>query len=174
MKIESTEFTEADIGDFLSDYFELERKQLIARLTRIAEDTEALVPSIEGRSGSAESEWNALETLAHMALSAQFFGWLVHEIATKKELEGDINEMLKLRDIAGAEAARLAPDVLAKQVRENIERTVAFIEKVPYDDLRNSVRYGGREMTGEDALRISYINHLEDHVNQIRNAIDSN
>lgn len=172
MKIESTEFTEDDIYGFVSQYFELERKNLIRRLEAVADETDALVPAIEERSESAEREWSAIETLAHMAISAQFFGWLVHEVVTK-DFEGDVHEMLRLRDVAGSDAAQLSPDVLAKQVRDNIERTVAFIEKVPYDDLRVSIRYGGREMTAEDALRISYINHLEDHVDQIRKAIGS-
>lgn len=171
MKIESIEFTEADIDSFITDYFELERKQLIERLGSIIEETEALVSSIEGRSESAEEEWSATETLAHIAISARFFGWLVHEIATKKEVAADIVELLKLRDVAGVDAAQLPPDVLAKQVRENIERTIAFIEKVPYEDLRTTIEYVGRNMTAEDLLRIPYITHLEDHVDQIRKAL---
>lgn len=171
MKIESSEFTEEDIGGFTTDYFDLERKHLIARLKKIADETDALVPTIEARTDSAEQEWSAVETLAHMAMSAQFFGWLVHQLATQKEIEGDINELLKLRDVTLVEGAKLPVDVLGKQLRENIERTIEFLEKVPYDDLRNSVRYGGREMTGEDTLRISYINHLEDHLDQIRKTL---
>lgn len=173
MKIESTEFTDDDISGFVSHYFELEREHLIKRLKQIADDTDALVPSIEGRSDSDEQEWSAIETLAHMAIGANFFGWLVHEIATKDRVDGEIHVMLRLRDVTGADAAQLPADVLAKQVRDNIERTMAFLEKVSFDDLRKSVRYGGREMTGEDALRISYVNHLEDHVEQIRKAIGS-
>lgn len=173
MKIESTEFTEEDIGGFLTQYFEVERNHLTARLKAIVEETDALVSSIEARSESAEREWSAIETLAHMALTARFFGWLVHEIATKKEVESDILDMLKLRDVAGTDAARLPPDELAKQVRENIRRTIAFLETVPYDDLRTPIKYVGRDMTAEDLLRITYCGHLEDHVDQIRKAIGS-
>lgn len=171
MKIESTEFTEETFYSIISDYLEHERRQLLARLRNIPDEADSLVPSIEGRSESDEKEWSAVETLAHMAISAQFFGWLVHEIATKKEIQGNILELLKMRDPTMIDAVKTPPVELASQLRSSIERTVEFIEKVPYDDLRTRIQYLGREMTGEDVLRISLCGHLEDHVEQIRKAL---
>ena len=85
MKLESTEFTEADIDGFVSDYFDLERELLIGRLQAIIEKTEALVPDIEASGETPGDAWNARETLAHMATTVQFMAGLAHEISTKKK-----------------------------------------------------------------------------------------
>lgn len=171
MKIESTQFTEADINSFITDYFEHERKQLITRLRKIIEDTETLIPSIQDRSEPAEESWSAGETLAHMVISAQFFGWLIHEIVAKNPAVADqIFEMLKMRDVAGNDAARLPADTLAKQLRETIENTIEFISNVTVDDLRTSIKYISRELTAEDVVRIPLCGHLEEHIDQIREA----
>ncbi len=171
MEIASTQFTEADIGAFLADYYEHERKHLIARMRKIIEDTEALVPPIMAHAESDDESWSGVETLAHMTISAGFFGWLVHEIATKKQTEVDLLEMLKLRDVTGADAAEQPPDALVKQLRENIERTIGFLEFVPYDDLRTSFKYVTQEMTAEDVIRIPLCSHLEEHIEQIRQTV---
>lgn len=171
MEIVSTQFTEADIGAFLADYYEHERRHLIARMRRIIEDTEALVSPLVANAESNGESWSGVETLAHMTVSAGFFGWLVHEIATKKQTEVDLLGMLKLRDVTGAEAAEQAPEALARQLRESIERTIRFLESVPYDDLRTSFKYVTQEMTAEDVIRIPLCSHLEEHIEQIRQTV---
>lgn len=171
MKIESTEFTQEDFDSFVEQYLIHEREHMKDRLTKVVDEIDSLVPAIEGRTAGDEQAWSATETLAHMATSAQFFGWMVHEIATKREIAGDIMEMLKLRDVAGSDAAQKPPSELAKQLRETIERTLSFIDGVSVDDLRNSIKYLSREMTAEDILRVLFCGHLEEHVIQIREAL---
>ena len=171
MKIESPEFTKADFDSFLTQSFERERKQLVDRLTAIVEEAEKLLPSIEGAGVSEQDQWTTIETLAHMAVTSQFFGWLAHEIATTKKVEGDILEMLKLRDLTIKDAAQMPPESLAQQLRQNLERTIAFVETVPFEDLRTQFDFLGRRMTAEDILRITLSAHLEDHLEQIRTAI---
>ena len=171
MKLESPEFTDEDIAGFLTDYFDTERQLQIARLRKIIQDTESLVPAIEGRNQDGGDDWNAVETLAHMATTAQFFGWLANEVATKKVVEGNITEMLKLRDIVISDASQQAPEALVKDLRDNIERTIGFLETVDWADLRTPVDYVGFTMTGEDFIRIPLCGHLEGHLAQIKNTL---
>ena len=170
MKVESPEFTNDDIASFVTDYFEHERGLLIARLRAIIEDTESLVPRIESQGSSEGDSWNAIETLAHMATSSQFFGWLANQVASKKEV-GDVTEMIRMRDVVGAQAAQLPADELAKQLRDNLDRTIKFLETVDYDDLRTTFDFVGRKLTAEDAIRIPLCAHLETHNDQIRSAL---
>lgn len=170
MKVESPKFTESDIAAFFTDYMEHERGLLIERLRAIMEQTESLVPKIESQDPSDGDSWNAIETLAHMATSSQFFGWLANQVASKKDV-GDVTQMIRMRDVVGAQAAQLSADELAKQLRDNLERTIKFLETVDYDDLRTTFDFVGRKVTAEDAIRIPLCAHLETHNEQIRSAL---
>lgn len=170
MKIESTQFTDEVFDSFVTDFFDVERRILLDRLRNIVTTVNELVPSIkEGTSG--QDNWSATETLAHMATSAQFFGWLVHEIATKKDVEIDILDTLRIRDIAVSEAAKQPAAELARQLKDSITLTSKFVESVAFDDLRTPFKYLSREMTAEDLVRIPLCAHLESHVEQIRRAV---
>jgi hypothetical protein len=179
MKMESLSFTADDYDEIVGGYFERERRHLITRLWLVVDETEALIPHLQDECRSAErpigrltraNKWNAIETLAHMAIAAQFFGSLIHMIAENEEV-GDPIQVMNLRDQAMADALELPEEVLVKQLRENIERTIDFLEKVPYDDLRQGIRFASRALTAEDFCRISLCHHLEDHLEQMREAL---
>src|SRR5918996_701088 len=127
MKMESLSFTAATYDEVVGDYFERERSHLIERLRRVVGETERAMLDLGGRPRSSGESWNALETLAHMAITAQFFGSLIHLIAVGQYV-GDPIEVMKLRDPAIADAVQLPPEVLAKQLRENVEKTIEFLE----------------------------------------------
>lgn len=165
MKVESPGFTREDVQSFVTDYFDHEKGRLVERLKKIADDVDSLTDS---SSDDSDENWSSAEILAHMVTSAQYFGWLAHQIAAKKQDPGDILEMLQMRDVVTDQAAQQPMDVLAKQLRENLERTIGFIEKTPIDDLRMRFDYVGRELTVEDLLRIPLCAHLESHIDQMR------
>jgi len=169
MKDESTGFTREDVQAIVSDYFGHEKEKLVDRLKKIADDVDELTASITSQGGSP-AEWSPVETLAHMVTSSQYFGWLAHQVAVKKGDSGDIFEMLKMRDAVTSQAADQPADVLSKQLRDNLERTSAFVEKVSVDDLRTKFDYVGRELTVEDLIRIPLCAHLESHIDQIRDS----
>lgn len=171
MKVESPSFTQKDVAGFLTDYYENERRLLISRIQKIIEDTEALLPSITDQGKTNGDSWNALETLAHMATTSQFFGWLASEVSKKGDETGDPLEMIKMRDIVGNQAVELPIGELAKQLRENLERTIKFIGKVGYEDLRKTFNFVGHRLSGEDVIRIPLCGHLESHIEQIREAL---
>jgi hypothetical protein len=168
MRIESTSFTDADYDAIVEGYFERERAQLIERLRRIPDEVDALVPALDTYERSDAAEWNPIETLAHMAIGTQFFGWAIHEVASGDDVGGQMLELMNLRDPSMIDALQNPPDVLAKQVRDGIDRVTAFLETVPYDDLRNRVQFASRELSAEDFTRISLAHHLEDHLEQMR------
>ncbi|MGH9194777.1 MAG: hypothetical protein ACRD1T_03445 [Acidimicrobiia bacterium] len=171
MKIESTEFTPDVFDSFIEQYLTHEREHVKGRLLKVVEEVESMLPAIESRSAAAEEKWSANETLAHMAVSTQFFGWLVHQVAKQEEIQGDIVEMLRMRDVAGSDASQKPSAELAKQLRDSIERTISFAGSVSVDELRNSIKYLSRDMTAEDILRIPLCGHLEEHVEQLREAV---
>lgn len=171
MKIESPELTEDDFHEIIGGYFERERQSLIERMGGIVEATEALATSLEGDQPSAGDDWNAMETLAHMATSAQFFGWVIYQAAKGNEIEAQMLELMRLRDQTIVDAAPLPAAELAGQVREAIERTIGFVGKVPYDQFRTTITFSGRKLSAEDFTRVSLIHHLEGHLEQMRAAI---
>lgn len=170
MKLESPQFTEEQVQAFVTDYFELEKANLAERLKKIADEVEAIAGSISHQADSSD-EWNPRETLAHMVTSSQYFGWLAYQIAGKKKDAGDILEMLRMRDEVTGQAAELSVEVLTQQLRENLERTAAFIEKVSLNDLRVRFDYVGVDLTVEDLIRLPLCAHLESHVDQMRRSI---
>ncbi|MCA1727459.1 MAG: DinB family protein [Actinobacteria bacterium] len=168
MKIESPAFTEETYDMVVGGYFERERAQLLSRLRAIIEETEAVVPELEGREHPIGEDWTPVETLAHIAQAAQFFGWLIHQVASKSEVPPNLLDLLNLRDPAMVESSKLEPAELAGQARTALERTIGFLQTVPYDDLRTPFTFGTRQLTAEDVARISVAHHLEDHLEQLR------
>jgi hypothetical protein len=172
MKIESTSFTSDDYDMFVEDYLERERAELIGRLQRIADDTEALLPRLSEAGSTSSDEWNPIETLAHMAVSAQFFGWVIKEVSKGNEIGDQMQELMKLRDPSIVEAVQKTPVELVEQLRSGIDKTTGFLAGVPYEDLRNAISFGSKQLSAEDFTRLSFAHHLEDHVDQMRRALD--
>src|SRR5690348_8234919 len=86
MRIESTSFTDADYDAIVEGYFERERRQLLERLRSLPDQVDELVPALQGASRSDEQSWNAIETLAHMSIGVQFFGWAIHEVSSGEDV----------------------------------------------------------------------------------------
>ena len=170
MKIESTSFTDADYDAIVEGYLERERRELVARLRALPDQVDALAPKLES-GGTDDAEWNGIETLAHMAVGVQFFGWAIHEVAAGKEIGAQMLELMNLRDPSMVDAMQQPADVLAKQFRDGVDRLTALLENVPFDDLRNAVQFASRQLSAEDFVRISTVHHFEDHVEQMRAAL---
>ncbi|MEX2458717.1 MAG: DinB family protein [Actinomycetota bacterium] len=172
MKIESPTFTEDDYHEVIGGYFERERRHLIERLRAIAEKTVDLAAQLDGNDPSAGDDWNATETLAHVATTAQFFGWVVHEVTRGHDIAARMLDLMRLRDPLIVDMVQQSPRTLAQQVRESIDRTVAFLEDVPYDRFRTTIEFAGRALSAEDFTRVSLVHHLEDHLEQMHGAME--
>ena len=171
MKIESPSYTENDFHAVIGGYLERDRAELIERLRGIVTDAEALLPSLDGPARSEGDSWSAVETLAHIAVSAQFFGWVIHEVSQGHEIGGRMLELMKLRDPIIVDSVDQTPEALVEQLRRSVDRTIAFLKDVPYERLRTTITFAGRSLSAEDFLRVSLVHHLEDHLEQARAAI---
>jgi uncharacterized damage-inducible protein DinB len=168
MKIESPTFTMDDIRAFMSSYRDRERNLLADRLQRVSERVAELGPQVKPHIDDTESEWNAHETLAHIAVVSKFYGVLVHRIASGK-LDGmNLLEAVNMRDSAGRQMAELEPDELVRQAVADHQRTIKTLREVDPSSLEKSARIDdGTSMTAEQVARMPLIAHLEMHVEQL-------
>jgi len=168
MKIESPAFTMDDIRRFMSSYRDRERNLLADRLQRVSEHVAELGPRVKRHVDDTESEWNAHEILAHIAVVSKFYGVLVHRIASGKLDDVNLLEAVSMRDAAGRQMAELEPDELARQAVADQQRTIKTLREVDPSSLERSARVGdGASMTAEQVARMPLITHLEMHVEQL-------
>jgi hypothetical protein len=168
MKIESPAFTMDDIRAFMSSYRDRERLLLADRLQHVSERIAELGPRVKREIDETEPEWNAHETLAHIAVVSKFYGVLVHRIAAGK-LDGvSLLEAVNMRDSAGRQMAELEPDELARQAVADQQRTIKTLREVDPNWLERSARIDdGTSMTAEQVARMPLVSHLETHVEQL-------
>jgi uncharacterized damage-inducible protein DinB len=168
MKIESPTFTMDDIRAFMSSYRDRERLLLADRLQRVSERVAELGPLVKRQIDDTESEWNAHEILAHIAVVSKFYGVLVHRIASGKVEDMKLLEAVNMRDSAGRQMAELEPDELARQAVADQQRTISTLREVDPSSLERSARVDeGTSMTAEQVARMPLVTHLEMHVEQL-------
>ena len=168
MKLESPAFTMDDIRGFMSSYRDRERKLLAGRLERVSERVAELGPRIRRHVDDTESEWNAHEILAHIAVVSKFYGVLVHRIAGGKLDDMNLLEAVNLRDAAGRQMADLEPDELVRQAVADHRRTITMLREADPNSLEKSARIeDGTSMTAEQVARMPLITHLEMHIEQL-------
>jgi len=168
MKIESPSFTMDDLRAFMTSYRDRERHLLADRLQRVSERVAELGPRVKRHVDDTESEWNAHEILAHIAVVSKFYGVLVHRIASGK-LDGmNLLEAVNMRDSAGRQMAELEPDELVRQAVADHQRTIKTLREVDPSSLEKSAQIDdGTSMTAEQVARMPLITHLELHVEQL-------
>src|ERR1700756_5567215 len=150
MKIESPSFTVDDLRAFMSSYRDRERDLLADRLQRISDRLGELGPRVQAQSGADDPEWNAHETLAHIAVVSKFYGVLVHRIASGKLDDMNLLEAVNLRDSAGRQMAELEPDELTRQAVADQQRTITTLRDVDPNSLERAARVDdGTSMTAE-------------------------
>ena len=168
MKIESPTFTMDDLRTFMTSYRDRERHLLADRLQRVSGRVAELGPRVKRHVDDTESDWNAHEILAHIAVVSKFYGVLVHRIASGK-LDGmNLLEAVNMRDSAGRQMAELEPDELVRQAVADHQRTIKTLREVDPSSLERSARIDdGTSMTAEQVARLPLITHLEMHVEQL-------
>jgi uncharacterized damage-inducible protein DinB len=168
MKIESPAFTMDDIRAFMSSYRDRERHLLADRLQRVSQRVAELGPRVKRHIDDTESEWNAHEILAHIAVVSKFYGVLVHRIAGGKLEDMNLLEAVNMRDSAGRQMAELEPEELARQAVADQQRTIKTLREVDPGSLERLARMeDGTSMTAEQVARMPLVSHLEMHVEQL-------
>lgn len=170
MKIESPDFTLADVDSFLNEMQDHDRKLLADRLEAASGRLQRLGARVEA--GGGEGEWSNHEILAHIAVLSKFYGVLVHRISSGKMAELNLLENVNLRDVAGEQMAQLDPAELLRMALADQARTIQLLRSVDASALRRTATIeDGRTMSAEEVARLPLINHLEMHVDQLERAL---
>src|SRR5260370_37037857 len=100
MKIESPAFTMDDVPAFMHSYRDREMQMLADRLQHVSNRLAELGPRVQAPPGD-DSEWNAHEILAHLAVVSTFYGALVPRVSSGQMSGLNPLEALNLPDPAG-------------------------------------------------------------------------
>jgi len=167
VKIESPAFTLDDVRSFMSTYLDRERNLLADRLQNASDRLAALAPRVKAERGG-ESDWNAHELLAHIAVLSKFYGVLVHRVSSGQQPNMDLLEAVHLRDTVGHQMSQLEPADLVRMTVADHARTVKTLRETEPDALRRSADLGeGITMTAEEIARLPLVSHLELHIEQL-------
>jgi hypothetical protein len=170
MKIESTEFTSADLEKFLDELVDHDRKLVADRLEAASARLAAMAPRI--KAGGGDGAWSAHEILAHIAVLSKFYGVLVHKIASGQLPELNLLQNVNLRDVAGQQMAELEPAELLRLITADHDRTLKTLRNVEPSALRRASRLeDGSTMTAMDVARLPLLSHLELHLDQLEQAL---
>jgi len=170
MKLESVDFTSADLQSFLDELVDHERKGLVSRLEAASARLARLTPRITKASG--EGAWSDHEVLAHIAVLSKFYGVLVHKISGGQMQELNLLQNVNLRDVAGQQMAELEPAELLRLVKIDHERTLKTLRTAAPADLRRMARLeDGTTMSAIDVARLPLISHLELHLVQLEESL---
>lgn len=176
MKIESPSFTQSDLQGFLDETRETERLHLVGRLETLDARLDALAPRLEAEPVDARhgDGWTAHEVLAHMAVLSKFYGVVAYQIGSGKATEFNLPEFVSLRDVVGEQAAQEPVAELLQQVRESHEKTLGWLRRATAADLERRATTGmdrDPEMTAGEVVRLVLCAHLEQHLDQLEEAL---
>jgi hypothetical protein len=171
VKIESPAFTLDDVRSFMSTYLDRERNLLADRLQNASDRLAALAPRVQAERGG-ESDWNAHELLAHIAVLSKFYGVLLHRVSSGQKPNMDLLEAVHLRDTVGHQMSQLEPADLMRMTLADHARTIKTLRETEPEDLRRSAELGeGITMTAEEIARLPLVSHLELHVEQLEKVL---
>jgi DinB family protein len=177
LKIESPQFTAADITGFLDGFRAHERDLLVERLESAGRRLEALRPRLLAAAGGASDgdsgAWNPREIVGHLALVSKLYGVLAYRVASGKETSYDLLEIVRLRDVAGEQAAQQPVEENLDAIAANGARTLEFIRSVPVEQLERDAETGieGLKMKASDIVRLALVAHFEEHLDQLESAL---
>jgi len=167
VKIESPAFTLDDVRSFMATYLDRERNLLADRLQDASDRLAALAPRVKAEHGG-ESDWNAHELLAHIAILSKFYGVLVHRVSSGQQPNMDLLEAVHLRDTVGHQMSQLEPADLVRMTLADHARTIKTLRETEPEALRRSADLGeGITMTAEEIARLPLVSHLELHIKQL-------
>ncbi|OLD48569.1 MAG: hypothetical protein AUI42_11925 [Actinobacteria bacterium 13_1_40CM_2_65_8] len=170
MKIEKTEYTQADLESFYDELFDHERLALAVRLEKVSARLALIGPRI--KAGRGDKEWSDHEVLAHIAGLSKFYGVIIHRISSGKTSQVDLLAGTNLRDASIDQMSDTDPSELLRMTLADHARTVQLLRTVDAASLRREANEsGGGTVTAEFLARYPLINHLEQHVDQLERSL---
>jgi hypothetical protein len=171
MKTESAAFTAADVPGFFDEIFVHEMHVTARRLRDASARMRELATRVPENAPPASDAWNAKEVLAHMAVLSKAYGVFAYMVGTGRIEELQIGQVISQRDVVGAEmAAKPVADIVADATQSH-EKTLAFLERATTEQLHRGVRTENGVITAEHLVRLPLVAHLEQHVEQLEQAL---
>jgi hypothetical protein len=171
MKIESPEFTQAELDRFFDEQLDRERVRLAERIESASARLAAIAPRISSTSGGGD-QWSNHEVLAHIAVLSKFYGVMVHRVTSGQMTEVDLLDATKLRDVAGEQTAALPTADIMRSIAADHARTANLLRSMDPTALRKTARLpSGETVSAEFLVRYPLVNHLEQHVEQLERAL---
>ncbi len=172
MKIESPQYTGADLMAFLDKMQDHDRQGLADRLQHASKRLAEIGPRVKpGR--SAGDEWSAIEVLAHIAGLSKFYGVMVHRMVSGQMT--DLNPMVqaaRMRDGAIDQLANSEPAELLRGTLADHERTIKELRTADPASLRRATALpDGGMTTAEEVARLPLITHIEQHLDQLEKVL---
>jgi hypothetical protein len=98
---------------------------------------------------------------------------LAYRVASGKETAYDLLEIVRLRDVAGEQAAQQPVDENLDAIAANGARTLDFIRSAPVEQLERDAETGieGLKMRAIDIVRLALVAHFEEHLDQLETAL---
>jgi len=173
MKIESPNFTAADLDVYRDELVDHERLVIADRLERASARLGELALQVGQQEAGDAQDWNPREVLAHIAVLSKFYGMLTYKIGSGQMTELDLLANVNLRDVLGQQLAKEDPSALVEMARADHRRTIQYLRSADADSMRREcVIDGGRSvMRAADVAREALVGHLELHVEQLAKAL---
>jgi hypothetical protein len=153
---------------FLDQYRDRERDLLADRLAAASARLDSLAGKLATADSSDAGGWTPHEILAHIATVSKFYGVLTYQVGTGKVTEIDVLEVVRLRDPAAEQLAQVPVADLMTQIRQDHQRTLAYLRSASPADLQRTADMGeGFAMSAIDIARMPLVAHLEEHVDQM-------
>lgn len=172
MKIESPQYTQADLTAFLDEMQGHDRQVLADRLQRASQRLAEIAPRVTTKRGDGD-EWSAVEVLAHIAGLSKFYGVMVHRMVSGKI--ADLNLLIQaaqMRDGSIDQMAGQEPAELLRMTLADHERTVKELRTADPAALRRPAALpDGGTMTAEEVARLPLISHIEMHLDQLEESL---
>jgi len=173
VKIESTEFTAADLDFYRDELADHERKHLANRLRAASARLTELGARVEAVEPGAGQDWNGREVLAHIAVLSKFYGMLTYKVGSGQMTELDLLASVNLRDVLGEQLSREEPSRLVEMACADHRRTIDYLLGADTAAMRREcvIDNGRAVMRAEDFAREPLIAHLELHLDQLQEAV---
>ena len=182
MEIDSTSFTEQDLRDFFAEVRNYEDarpsdgltvvERLEASLGRLGELVTfmGVLPPPEQTDQTAR-DWTPREVLAHIVLFSQVLGWGMWAIGSGEEDEISLMSFLILRDVSGAQFARVPADELLAIARTELTSSIEFLCMADAGQMGRVGKAGPFELTAAEIGELLLCAHLELHVEQLERSL---
>ncbi|MEA2683811.1 MAG: hypothetical protein QOK05_2139 [Chloroflexota bacterium] len=170
MRENSATFTAADIPRFFEEVFDWEMQVTANRLRRASARLQELAPRVSD-TPRGDSEWNAKEVLAHIAVLSRAYGVFSYMIANGRLTELPFGDVINQRDTEGDKfMAMPAAEIAAEAVKQH-DRTLKFLAGATAEELHRECQVERGTVSAEYIVRLPLVAHLEQHLDQLEKAL---